>query len=272
MTLIPSGPALTATVRGISVWGPGLPGWAASRPILAGQTPYLPAETTAPPVAMLSATERRRAGTMVRLALAVAQQAADMAGLAADSLPVIFGSACADGVIIGSILETLASHDHQISPTLFHNSVHNAPAGYWTICAKSHRPVTSLGADLATFPAALLQAMIQVQIDQEPVLVCIYDLPLPPPLLATRPSRATFGFALVLAPPAAGQGPLLTVRHEATASDDRWEPKLPALAALSRDNPATRGLALLEALAGEATTRLTIPYLEGRLDLDLRPC
>ncbi len=263
---------IQARVLGISVWGPGLPGWAASRPILAGETPYIAADTLPPPVDMLSPTERRRAGTMVRLALAVTRQAAVMSGQPPATLPVIFGSACADGAILGSILQTLAGGDHLLSPTQFHNSVHNAPAGYWTISAESRQPVTSLGADQATFPAALLLGMTQLRAERAPVLVCVYDVPLPPPLLATRPSTAMFGFALVLAPPASGEGPLLTVGHSASPQYEAWEPRAAALRALSRDNPATRVLRLLEALAGAETSRVFVPYLDGHLEIDVAPC
>jgi len=262
---------MSARVAGVSVWGPGLPGWAASRPILAGEAPYRPAETLAPPPVLLSAGERRRAGTMVRLALLVAHQAVEMSGMAASEVRVIFGSACSDGAIIGSILDTLAGDDHQLSPTLFHNSVHNAPAGYWTIATRSRQPVTSLGADAATFPAALLAGMSQVADGEGPVLVCVYDVPLPAPLLATRPSAAMFGFALVLVPPPAGQGALLSVRYVGEPAVGPCEPRAEGLRALSRDNPATVGLRLLEALACEETVRVDVPYLAGRLAVAVSP-
>mgnify|MGYP002075717815 CR=1 FL=1 len=37
-------------------------------------------------------------------------------------------------------VSVFASDDRLISPTRFHNSVHNAPSGYWSIAARSTRP------------------------------------------------------------------------------------------------------------------------------------
>ena len=34
----------------------------------------------------------------------------------------------------------LAADPRELSPTRFHNSVHNAPAGYWTVAAHCHAP------------------------------------------------------------------------------------------------------------------------------------
>ena len=48
-------------IRSMSIWGPGLEGWEASRPILAGERVYEPRESPAPAPALLSPNERRRA-------------------------------------------------------------------------------------------------------------------------------------------------------------------------------------------------------------------
>ena len=82
---------------------------------------------------LLAPNERRRAGTVMRLALAVAGEAAGMAGLPAAAMRNVFASANGDGAVIHALLEELARPDPQLSPTQFHNSVHNAPAGYWSI-------------------------------------------------------------------------------------------------------------------------------------------
>ena len=53
--------------------------------------------------------------------------------------PTVFTSSSGDGDNVHEICETLAAADRQVSPTRFHNSVHNAPAGYWSIATRSRR-------------------------------------------------------------------------------------------------------------------------------------
>jgi hypothetical protein len=51
---------MDAFVQGVSVWGPGLQGWATSQPVLAGLQDYVAGEASPPPSTLLSATERQR--------------------------------------------------------------------------------------------------------------------------------------------------------------------------------------------------------------------
>ncbi|MBV8095757.1 MAG: beta-ketoacyl synthase chain length factor [Acetobacteraceae bacterium] len=189
-----------AAILGMSVWGPGLEGWDASRPILAGLQDYVARESSPPPPSILSATERRRTGLAVRLALTAAQQASEMAGVSPGKVRAIFGTANGDGPVVHAILESLAGPDRVVSPTLFHNSVHNAAAGYWTIATRSHQPTTSLSCHDDTFAACLLKAALEVAKEPEPVLLVVYDAPLPEPLGSKRPTAAHFAAGLVLAP------------------------------------------------------------------------
>ena len=265
--------ALRASVLGVSVWGPGLEGWAASRAVLAGAAAYQPRPSSPPPPpAILPPTERRRTGPVVRLALAVAQEAAAASGLDPAGLRTVFASSNGDGVVVGSILDALARSaegERVVSPTQFHNSVHNAAAGYWSIAHGSRQPATCLGAHDWTWAAALLKAMADVAADGRPVLLCCYDHPLPPPLDALRPTGAAFGAGLALGPAAAGRPSLRVAYH---ASPAEAAPSLgPALDALAGSNAAARALPLLALLArAEAGTR-QVAYLDGRLDVAVEP-
>jgi hypothetical protein len=267
--------ALQAGILGAAVWGPGLEGWAASRPILAGTLPYEPRPSPAPAPAILPATERRRTSPVARLALVVAQEAAAASGLPPGSLRSIFASSNGDGVVVGSILDaltTIGAADRPVSPTQFHNSVHNAAAGYWSIANGSAQPATCLGLHDDTWAAALLKAMAEVVADGEPVLLCAYDHPLPAPLDAKRPTLASFGLGLVLAPPGIGT-PLaqLALRYDAMVEVPPPVPRLEALRGLAAGNAAARGLPLLEALArGEADSH-RLPYQDGCLTVSLAP-
>jgi hypothetical protein len=268
---------IRASLAGVAVWGPGLEGWAASRLILAGEQDYVSRDLAPPVPAILPANERRRAGPAVRLALAVAQQATEMAGLAPGNVRSIFASSNSDGAVVHAILGSLAGPDRQISPTQFHNSVHNAAAGYWTIATGSGEAASSLGCHDATFGTGLLMAVAEVATDAKPVLLCTFDLPLPPPLCEKRRTTLPFAAGFVLVP-VAEQTQAKSVLAELGVefvpqlpAPELEAPSMPALAALALANPAARSLRLLQAIAGGVPAQLATTLLDGRLDIHVRP-
>ena len=243
-------------IAGIGLIGPGLPSWAAGRAVLAGEAPWEPAPVALPPPAALPPTERRRTSPSVRLALAAAAEAAAGSGLAPDGLETVFASSNGDGAVVGSILEALTTPGGAISPTQFHNSVHNAAAGYWGIAMGSTRASVSLGGHDDSFATGLVQAVANVVARGVPVLFCAYDAPLTAPLDAKRPTEAPFAAAMVLVP--AGGVPL-SVEMVAGAEEapvEEWE-------ALVRGNPAARSLPLLRALARGGAARIGLPLADG---------
>ena len=233
-------------LRGLAVLGPGLPGWAASAPILAGESPWQSADHVPPAPALLPATERRRTSPSVRLALAAATEAVQASGIPPEELASVFASSNGDGTVIGTILDALQEPLVQISPTQFHNSVHNAAAGYWGIAVGSTRPSVSLGGHDRVFATGLLHAAMLATATREPVLFCAYDAPLPAPLARKRRTEVPFATAMVLAP---GHGErTLSLRFVAEACGA--EPSLDGpLAALIPRNPVARALPLLAAIA-----------------------
>ncbi|MBR0644592.1 beta-ketoacyl synthase chain length factor [Plastoroseomonas hellenica] len=260
------------SVLGVAVLAPGLPGWAASRAVLAGAMPWQDAPLTPPPPMLLPPTERRRTSTAVRLALAVAAEAAETSGMPPESLDTLFASSNGDGQVIGSILEALHETEVAISPTQFHNSVHNAAAGYWGIAVGSARPSVSTGGHDQVFASGLLQAAARVSATGEPLLLCVSDAPLPPPLHAKRPTGCAFGLALVLAPDGApGAMARLGLAYQ---PEPTTEPPLPeGLAALRAANASARGLPLLAALAAMQPAELRFGMLEdGALAVEVAPC
>ncbi len=265
---------MRVAVLGASVWGPGLPGWDAARPVLAGAAPYDPAPVLPPSPALLPANERRRTGPVVRLALAVAAEAAAASGVAPALLRSVFASANGDGPVVGGILEALSagapSDGRMVSPTAFSNSVHNGAAGYWSIATGGAQPAGCLGCGDATWAAALLAAAVEVHDAGAPVLVVAYDHPLPPPLDAKRPILAPFAAALVLALPEAAGWAQLEIGYEASpALPDATEPVLPELRALALGNPAGQSLRLLEHLARSVSGPCPAPYLAGHLRVEI---
>jgi hypothetical protein len=254
---------LTVTLEGIGVLGPGLPNWPACAAVLSGTVPYQHARTLLAAPEMLPPAERRRAGRVIKLTLAVGAEAVRHAGRDARTLASVFTSSGGDGDNCHEICAALAEPQRQISPTRFHNSVHNAPAGYWSIAHGCLEGSVTLSAFDASFAAGMLEAATQVSQEARPVLLLAYDSDYPPPLQLHRRITDSFGIALLLAPPGAGRA-LATLRMTlGRATADRCA--RPELETLRSSAPAARGLPLLERIAKSHTGRVNLEYLEAQV-------
>jgi hypothetical protein len=245
-------------VEGIGLAGPGLNGWTKARPVLAGHAPYEPTPFVPPPVALLPPAERRRAGTAIRLAIGVGNEAIAQAGRDPADMAMVFTSASGDTDTIHEILCVLATDRREVSPTRFHNSVHNAPAGYWAVAAGSCEPSTSLCAFDDSVSAGLLEAAAQAIVDDRPVTLAAYDLPYPEPLHSVRPIEDLVALALVLTPRRTERTFASLAITAGYSGMDATPMSDPRMERLRRGNPAARGLPLLAAIAlgRPATVRL----------------
>ncbi len=88
----------------------------------------------------------------------------------------MFASSHGDQSITDYMCATLAQAPTELSPIRFHNSVHNAAVGYWTIATGCHAPSTAVCAQRASFGAGLLEAASQVLAEQRPVLLVCSDI------------------------------------------------------------------------------------------------
>lgn len=252
---------LTVHVSGIGLLGPGLADWATGAAALRDPATWVQGATVVPPPQRLPATERRRAGMVVKAAIVVADQALAMSGLDAATLPTVFTSSTGDPANCHILCEALAAPERLVSPTRFTNSVHNAPAGYWHIATASQAASTSLAAFDASFAAGLEEAALQCAASGGPVLLVASDVPYPEPLHALRPLLDTLAVALVLQP-AGGPGRSLTL---APAGDTPPTPcSSAALDAVRHGIPAARALPLLQALAGAEAAALVLEGLPGQ--------
>lgn len=255
--------------------GPGLDNWAHGRELLRGATAYVSARCALPLPAALPAAERRRAGAVVRVSLAVGQEAVSASGLEAATLPSVFSSSSGDAINCHEICNALASNDRLISPTRFHNSVHNASSGYWSISSGSMASSSVLCARDGSFAAGLLEAMTQVAIEQTAVLLVAYDTDYPEPLRSVRPLPDSFAVALVLAPQRSERSlaqwtlePASCFTHAATEQLD-----IDALEQIRKSIPAARCLSLLRSVSMQSTGGIVLDYLEDlRLTVQARPC
>ena len=259
---------LHVKVSGIGLLGPGLISWADGRALLQAPGLWQAAATVVPAPNRLPATERRRAGLVVKASIVVADES--LAGLDLDpsSLATVFSSSTGDPSNCHLLCEALAAPDRLVSPTRFTNSVHNAPAGYWHIAAQSRAASTSLAAFDASFAAGLLEAAVQCTATGQAVLLVACDVPYPEPLHTVRRVADVFAVALLLCPAAAsagGRGLSLETMPATSLPITRCDH--PGLEVVRRGIPAARALPLLLALAGNRAADLLI---EGLSDMALQ--
>lgn len=264
-------PPLSAWIEGIGFLSPGLPDWASARAVLRGETGLTLAPAILPAAALLPPAERRRASRVVKATLAIGLEAATHAGADVSSLATVFSASGADGHNCHALCEQLASNDRQISPTRFHNSVHNAAAGYWSIATHSMAPSQVICAFDAGFGAGLIDALGQVNVDGQRTLLVAYDSEYPEPLLAKRETPDCGGIGLVLAPE---QSERSLWRISVTPSRDPAPGyENPDLEYLRTHIPALRGLPLLEQLARGGAGSVCVDYLPPmQLRIDVTPC
>lgn len=267
-------------IAGAGLWSRGLTCYEDLVALLGQPSACLDDTFVNPKPEAIAAKERRRAGLMINLAVEVAHQACEHAGIDKRLPPSVFVSAMGDTVITDYMCRKLAAPEKLLSPTKFHNSVHNAPSGYWTISAENRAPSSFVGGFVQSFGAGLLEAASQSLDHQQPVLLVAYDIANDMPFSDIEPVAESLGIALVVAPadlnlaPFAGPdrstgyapraarleylatNPAMDLVRDQTISST---PKHRALAELAQANPVGGGLALLEALAqaeGENTIAL----------------
>jgi len=248
---------LTATIEGIGFWTNGLPSWASAQAFL--QSGVLPIDAPSrPSPQLLAPNERRRAPESVAVALEVGLAACAAAGRDPKTLPSVFTSTQGDLAITDYMCATLRDEPRTISPTKFHNSVHNAAAGYWTIGNGCMAAATAISAYDASFAEGLLEAMVQLATGSEAVLLVGYDTQATGPLEGVAPSQGLLGGALLLSnasmSKAAGSG---AIQLHAELVDGAPEPARGRLSMQAAGNLMAPMLPLFDALAaGDNTVML----------------
>jgi hypothetical protein len=262
---------MNAWIDGVGLLAPGITGWLAATDVLAGRADYQAAPTLLIPPALLPPAERRRASRLVKAALGVGLEAVGHAGADAAALATVFTSSSGDGHNCHALCETLASDDRQVSPTRFHNSVHNAAAGYWGIATGAMAPSQVLCAYDASFAAGLLEALAQVTTSAAPILLVSYDAEYPEPIYAKRPVPDAGGVALLLSP---NRGPRSLAALKVSLGDTpATRMNGPVLEQLRTDIPAMRALPLLDLLARRQNGSVSLEYLAPlQLLVEITPC
>jgi hypothetical protein len=259
-------------VNGIGMMAPGLSSWASAREVLKDDTSYKIGTLGELTTDLLQANERRRTTKLIKLALNVAQQAAGENFDKTCEYHAVFSASDGDHEVIDRICMALALPEHPVSPTNFHNSVHNAAAGYWAIAANAVLGSISISACDESFSAGLLEAMAIVEVKKNTVLLVSYDYPPCQPLSKLRDVKNAFAVAMIISPEETPDS-VAVLEIELADSNAYTRSRNPELEALRADNPAARSIPLLILLARNIAGDISLPAVQNRsLDVSVRPC
>jgi hypothetical protein len=258
--------------RSIGICASGLPNWSRASRVLTELDAFQPDSSFYRATSGLPLTESRRINETSRLACLAAHDAlVCLPEGAIAAMPAIFTSSDGDGAVLSQMLRSLAQRDVSVSPTAFHNSVYNAPAGYYSIATRSTAPSTTVCADESSFAAAMLEAYAQAHSTAGPVLVVAVDVPFPEPIQALGSSDAAFACAIVLDGASGDTNPPRIARWAIVDGNPPTRSADPISKAFG-NNAAAAALPLLRALARGEPTRISLPYLDStRLELEVIP-
>ncbi len=275
---------LSLYLKAIGLIAPGMNSWKEAHQVLIQPDQYQPVAIARKLDTLLPANERRRAARVTQLALYAAQQTGT------DDFSqclTVFSSSNGDVSTFHQISQALTMAGRPVSPTRFHNSVHNAPSGYWSIATQSQTPSTSLTAYTDSFVAGLLEAAVQLnasdnQQHRDCLLVCYDECP-PAPFEPLITITEEFSCALRFSHSDNNNHSInSTYANEAnliarldialspepspvnTMSDTRLEK-------LRLSNPQARILPLLDAIAHQRHETIRLPYFEQALEITITP-
>lgn len=253
---------LDAYIQGLAVWPPFLSNWDAAQQAfseLTSENKERQATRHAPiPMPdMLTPAERRRAPETVSLALEVARHAVTMWGGHPADLLSVFTSANGDTPIIDYMCNTLVSSPQLVSPTRFLHSIHNAPAGVWSIATANAQANTSLSAHHCSFSNGLLEALVQCHTEKKSALLVGYDTTAPSALAGGLEDLKPMAIALIISSQTASSTKgilrctLQPQQEEQSAPHTISERKLMA-------SGMAQALPLLEALASKKNAQVNL--------------
>jgi len=189
---------MKAYINAIGLQANGLEGWTNSQTILTAQQPYQAKPLSKYSPLFLPANERRRATSTIKLALRTAEETLQNADKQTKPVPTLFACVDGDTEISAKMTSAILMDEPMVSPIHFHNSVHNAPAGYWMIGQKNQQAASAISAGEYQIATLFLEAMSQLSKEQPEILLIAYDLPIDPVIESITQPRNPFAFGLLL--------------------------------------------------------------------------
>jgi len=239
-------------VQAVSIIAPGINNWDEAQAFFCKKKTYNVQKVTKKLSTMLPPNESRRCSRTTKLALSSIQQLAGQTSFDRQNSRYVFSSCNGDLTVFHHISSALAQEGRPVSPIKFHNSVHNAPAGYASIVLQSHAPSTSITGYKDSFANGLLEAAVQSSISRQTCLFTAYDEVPPAPLYALFPIEDDFACSLLLMPVSNKENKEemlcrldITITHKQKISimaEDVFEQ-------LRQSNPQAKVLPLLAAIA-----------------------
>lgn len=254
---------LLCSIKAVGGWGQNFTNWEElSELITTGST--VENTATSPKPEIIPANERRRAPLPVKLAVESSWQATQSADMDPKDLACVFVSGIGDTQLTDYMCKVLATESMQLSPTKFHNSVHNAAAGYWTISTGCMKAANSVAGFNESVPLALLEAITQCVQENISVLITFYDAPSSEILKPLLKNEQAFAVSLIIQPYNASndiQSENVLLEIDVLPETCEW-PSLALGEELSKcyqTNPVARILALLDVIARKKTGSIKLP-------------
>jgi hypothetical protein len=203
--------------------------------------------------AVLPPLMRRRTSLATRMAVTAAGRACDKAAVDPD-MPAIFVSAVGEMRITDQLCQAIAQQSFPLSPTQFHNSVHNTAAGYWSIAIGSMHSMQAMGGMQDGFALGLLEAWCQINMGVQRLLLVCYDEEMPEALLPDYHWQSC-AVAMVLGVEQTNR-PSISKPWQVSTESKNHRP-------FNAANPAFEAFALLQALQGQERLDETVEVCAG---------
>ncbi len=161
-----------AYVRGIGLWTPGHASpasWCQADP---------DPEVTKPEASLLEGPLRRRATPLTRMAIDAMHQAATMGNADLGTIPSVWATAHGEHSSAIALLAMMQRGEGKLSPTKFHNSVHNTASGYASIATGNRAPSTTLTGAGELVISAFVEATCMLESLERDIVLVLADEPL----------------------------------------------------------------------------------------------